>query len=57
MGDGLRAPICGGNVYNGSLCGLFALNVNNAPSNSNWNYGASHSYRLYFFNAHAFPHV
>jgi Na+/H+ antiporter NhaC len=33
--------ICGGNARNGSNCGAWYVNVNNAPSNSNWNIGAS----------------
>jgi hypothetical protein len=31
-------------VNNGIPAGVFASNLNNAPSNANWNYGASHSY-------------
>lgn len=38
------ALIAGGNVNNGVLAGLFCFNVNNAPSNANWNIGASQSY-------------
>ena len=34
----------GGNCGNGLNGGLFYSNLNNAPSNSNWNYGASRSY-------------
>ena len=33
--------ILGGNVNNGAICGVFCFNVNNLPSNSNWNNGAS----------------
>lgn len=36
-----RGVMLGGNVNNGIASGLFAVNANNAPSNSNWNYGAS----------------
>ena len=39
----------GGNVNNGANAGLFYFNANNAPSNSNWNYGASHSYGMQGF--------
>jgi len=42
--SGVRALNCGGNVNNGIPAGVFASNLNNAPSNANWNYGASHSY-------------
>lgn len=34
----------GSNPNNGFLVGAFALNVNNAVSNSNWNYGVALSY-------------
>lgn len=34
----------GGNLNSGANAGLFYVNANNAPSNANWNYGASHSY-------------
>lgn len=34
----------GGNANNGAIAGPFYVNANNAPSNANWNYGASHSY-------------
>lgn len=30
----------GGNLSNGSNCGLFYWNLNNAVGNSNWNIGA-----------------
>ena len=43
--SGLRAPLCGGDVCCGSLCGLFALGVDSAPSISTWHYGASLSYK------------
>ena len=43
--SGLRAPVCGGGVHDGSLCGLFALAVDRAPSPSYWAYGASLSYK------------
>ena len=43
--SGLRAPLCGGYVSRGSLCGLFALGVHDAASVSNWNIGASLSYK------------
>lgn len=33
--------ILGGSVNNGANAGLFAFNVHNAPSNANWNIGAS----------------
>lgn len=39
------ALIAGGNVNNGVIAGLFCFNVNNAPSNANWNIGASQSYK------------
>ena len=39
--DDLRALFLGGNVNNGAVYGLFAFNANNAPSNANWNVGAS----------------
>lgn len=29
----------GGNVNNGANAGVVIFNANNAPSNSNWNYG------------------
>lgn len=34
-----RLPIRGGNWNNGSLAGVFALNLNNARSNANTNIG------------------
>lgn len=36
----------GGSAYDGLVAGLFALNVNHAPSASNWHFGASLSYHL-----------
>lgn len=33
--------ILGGNVNNGAIDGVFCFNVNNLPSNSNWNNGGS----------------
>ncbi len=41
----LRGVMFGGNVNNDVADGLFAVNANNAPSNANWNYGASLSYK------------
>ena len=38
------APLVGGNCNNGLLCGPFALLLNNAVSNSNWNIGAAQNY-------------
>ena len=43
--SGVRCIQSGGNCNNGLTAGVFASNLNNAPSNSNWNNGASHSYR------------
>lgn len=44
-------------MNNGANSGLFAFNVNNAPSNSNWNVGASLSYSgLLNYNARILPH-
>lgn len=40
----LMGVLLGGNLNNGASAGLFYFNSNNAPSNANWNYGASHSY-------------
>ncbi len=34
----------GGNSNNGLLDGPFYVNLNNAPSNANWNIGAANSY-------------
>jgi hypothetical protein len=34
----------GSNPNDGLLVGAFALNVNNASSNSNWNYGVALTY-------------
>lgn len=42
--SGVRGFNSGGNLNRGSHYGLFASNLNNAPSNANWNYGASQSY-------------
>lgn len=45
----VRAAIRGGNFNNGADAGVFALNLNNAPSNANYNIGFSacktHDYR------------
>lgn len=38
----------GGGVRNGAECGVLCFNVNNLASNSNWNIGASLSYKMYF---------
>nr|DAH10946.1 MAG TPA: hypothetical protein [Caudoviricetes sp.] len=46
----------GGNVNNGLIDGVSALNVNNVPSNTNWNNGASHSYNKDSYNVLIFPH-
>jgi len=35
----MRAAIRGGNFNNAANAGVFALNLNNAPSNSNYNIG------------------
>jgi len=35
----MRAAIRGGNFDNAANAGVFALNLNNAPSNSNYNIG------------------
>lgn len=35
----MRAAIRGGNFNNEADAGVFALNLNNAPSNSNYNIG------------------
>jgi hypothetical protein len=35
----MRAAIRGGNFNNTANAGVFALNLNNAPSNSNYNIG------------------
>lgn len=35
----MRAAIRGGNFNNEANAGVFALNLNNAPSNSNYNIG------------------
>lgn len=32
--SGVRALLCGGNVNNGMSAGVFASNLNNAPSNA-----------------------
>lgn len=50
--------LCGGSVYNGAHDGLFACNLNNAPSNGNWNNGASLTYsnNKKENNAKPFPH-
>ena len=37
----VRAVRRGGNVNNGANAGPCYFNANNAPSNSNWNYGAA----------------
>ena len=36
--------ILGGSVANGLLCGAFCFHVNNLPTDTNWNHGASPSY-------------
>ena len=41
---GTTQLLCGGSVNNGAHDGLFACNLNNAPSNGAWRYGASLSY-------------
>lgn len=42
---------CGGNANDGTKCGAFKFNVNNAPSNSNWNNGCGLSYgKLIYIN-------
>jgi hypothetical protein len=35
----LRAALRGGNFNNGANAGVFAANLNNAPSNANYNIG------------------
>lgn len=51
--------ILGGNVNNGAIDGVFCFNVNNLPSNSNWNNGASVAYSIkgqpFLYNALHFP--
>lgn len=42
---GLTALVLGGNVYHGSLSGLFAFHVDSAPSYAAWGVGASLSFR------------
>ena len=42
--------IVGGNCNNGAKGGAFALNVNNAVSNTNWNIGAALSYQIWNIN-------
>jgi len=39
--DFAPTAIVGGNCNNGALDGAFAVNLNNAVSNSNWNIGAA----------------
>lgn len=51
------ALLSGGNVNNAAAAGLFAFNANNAPSNANWNVGASQSYKQTINNACTFPHA
>lgn len=41
-----EAALVGGNCNNGLLVGAFASNLNNVPSNANWNIGASTSYSV-----------
>lgn len=54
----LSQLILGGNVNNSASDGMFCFNVNNAPSNSNWNIGASLTYiKTIVFNATYFPLV
>ena len=38
-----EAALVGGNCNNGLIVGAFASNLNNVPSNANWNIGASTS--------------
>ncbi len=51
----------GGNANNGSNDGVLNFNVNNAPSNANWNYGGgnlsipNHSKQNEINIAHTFP--
>jgi len=42
----VRALLVGGNVNNGRNDGARYCNVNNAPSNSNWNYCAAQSFGI-----------
>jgi hypothetical protein len=44
LGFRLRGVMFGGNLTNGLMAGVSYCNANNAPSNANWNYGASLSY-------------
>lgn len=44
LASGVRGFNSGGNLNNGANAGMFYSNLNNAPSNTNWNYGASQSY-------------
>jgi hypothetical protein len=39
MVNKVRAALRGGNFNNGSNAGVFNLNLNNSPSNSNYNIG------------------
>ena len=41
--SGVRFAIHGGNSNNSSQVGAFCLNLNNTPSNTNWNIGAAPS--------------
>ena len=57
------APIFGGSVNNGVADGAFTVNANNAPSNTNWNNGASPNLKdnikegenLFFYNVLLIP--
>lgn len=40
--SGVRFAIHGGNSNNSAQVGTFYLNLNNTPSNANWNIGAAH---------------
>ena len=44
--SGFAFAIVGGNSTNGLLCGPWAVNLNNAASNANWNIGASIFYQV-----------
>lgn len=44
----MRAALRGGNFNNDANAGVFALNLNNAPSNSNYNIGFRAGKTKYF---------
>ena len=50
--DAPRVGIVGGNCNNGSNCGPRYVNLNNTASNSNWNIGASATFRIAHYRIH-----